>query len=394
MRVAALRAHVVDAYRANFVFAVVETECGLVGVGEGTAEHREPTVASAIGEIARYMIGQDPFRIEHHAEMLNRDSYWRTGIVLRSALSAVEQALHDIKGQALGVPVSDLLGGRQRDRIRAYANGWFVGARTPDEMATRARNVVAMGFAGLKWDPFGAAYLDISGSGRLRAMESIEAVRGAVGPAVALMIEGHGRFNVPTAVALARDMAPFRPEWFEEPVPPESIAALADVRARSPVPIAAGERYYEPARFAELIRERAVDVLQPDVCHVGGLLAAKLVAGMAHAHGLPLAPHNPLGPVGNAATLQLGASIPNMAWLETMVTDVPWRRELVMEDAELRGGDMMVPAAPGLGVRLDEAACARHPPGVYDLRHYTGTLTQIRPADAQAFFRITQSDAL
>lgn len=391
MKVRAIRTHVVDAYRANFVFAAVETECGLVGVGEGTAEHREPTVASAIQEIGRYLVGQDPFRIEHHAEMLNRDSYWRTGVVLRSALSAVEQALHDIKGQALGVPVADLLGGRQRDGIRAYANGWFVGAATPDDMAQRARDTVAMGFTGLKWDPFGTAYLDISGPARLRALESIEAVRGAVGPAVALMIEGHGRFNVPTAIALARDMAPFRPEWFEEPVPPESIQALAEVRARSPVPIAAGERYYEPARFAELIRERAADVLQPDVCHVGGLLAAKLVAGMAHTHGLPLAPHNPLGPVGNAATLQLGAAVPNMAWLETMVTDVPWRQDLVAEDAELRDGHMLVPSAPGLGVRLDEAACARHPPGTYGLRHYTGALTQIRPADARPFFRVTRS---
>lgn len=393
MKVRALRTHVVDAYRANFVFAVVETECGLVGVGEGTAEHREPTVASAVHEIGRYLVGQDPFRIEHHAEMLNRDSYWRTGIVLRSALSAVEQALHDIKGQALGVPVHDLLGGRQRDSIRAYANGWFVGARTPDEMAARARDTVAMGFEGLKWDPFGSAYLDISGPARLRALESIEAVRGAVGPAVALMIEGHGRFNVPTAVALARDMAPFRPEWFEEPVPPESISALAEVRARSPVPIAAGERYYEPARFAELIRDRAVDVLQPDVCHVGGLGAAKLIAGMAHTHGLPLAPHNPLGPVGNAATLHLGAAIPNMSWLETMVTDVPWRRELVDEDMELRDGAMLVPALPGLGVRLHEDACARRPPGAYDLRHYKGTLTQIRPAGAEPFFRVTRGDA-
>lgn len=390
-RIDRVQTFVVDAFRANFVFVKLITDDGLTGVGEGTVEHRELTLAAAIEEIGRYLTGKDPFAIEHHVEMLNRDSYWRTGVILRSALSAVEMALHDIKGKALGVPVYELLGGKQRDRIRCYANGWFVGAKAPDEFAAKAKNALALGFRGLKWDPFGQSYLSIDGPTRARAIECVEAVRGAVGPAVDLMIEGHGRFDVPTAIAIARDLAPFRPTWFEEPIPPENIDALAEVRRKSPVPIATGERYYEPARFQDLIAKRAADFLQPDVCHVGGLSEARKIAALAHMNYLPIAPHNPLGPVGNAATLQLAAASANFAWLETMMTDVPWRSEIVREDVSLIDGEMTIPAVPGLGVELDEAACAAHPYQVYELRHYRGTLTNIRPQAATPFFKIVRS---
>ena len=388
MKVTGIETHVVDAFRANYVFVRVTTDDGAYGVGEATVEHREPTVATAIGELARYLVGKDPFAVDHHVELMNRDSYWRSGVILRSALSAVELALLDLKGKVLGVSAADLLGGRGRDRIRCYANGWFVGAQTPAAFAEAAVRTVAMGFSGLKWDPFGTASLELDGASRTRALDGIAAVRDAVGPEVALMIEGHGRFNVPTAIAFARDMATFRPCWFEEPVPPENIDALAQVRRRAPMPIAAGERLYEPARFAELIAKEAADVLQPDITHVGGLGTAKLIAGMAHTHMLPVAPHNPLGPIGNAASLQLAAAVPNMSWLEMMVSDVAWRRDLVNEDLALVGGDMLIPDKPGLGVDFDAAACARHPYKPYDLRHYRGDLTKIRPPDATAFFRV------
>ena len=149
------------------------------------------------------------------------------------------------------------------------------------------------------------------------------------------MIEVHGRLNVPTAIAMARALAKFEPRWFEEPVPPESIDALADVRANSPIPIATGERYFEPERFMELIYKRAVDILQPDVGHVGGMLEAQKIAAMAHARFLPVAPHNPTGPVMNAMTLQFAASIPNFCILETIAVDVPWRKEIVREVADV-----------------------------------------------------------
>jgi galactonate dehydratase len=158
-----------------------------------------------------------------------------------------------------------------------------------------------------------------------------EAVRSAVGASIDLMIEVHGRLNVPAAIAMARALAKYDPRWFEEPVPPESIDALADVRANSPVAIATGERYFEPERFMELIYQRAVDIPQPDVGHVGGILEAQKIAAMAHARFLPVAPHNPTGPVTNAMTMQLAATLPNFCILETIAVDVPWRREIVRE---------------------------------------------------------------
>lgn len=388
MKITAVDTFVVDAFRANYVFARLSTDAGIHGVGEGTVETREQTVATAIGELARYLVGQDPFRVEHHVAVMNRDSYWRTGVILRSALAAVEAAMLDIKGKALGVPVHDLLGGLQKDRVKCYANGWFVGARTPDEFAAKARSAVAAGFKGLKWDPFGMSYLSMEREALHRSLDCVAAVRDAVGPGIDIMIEGHGRFDVPTAIAIARELARFDPFWFEEPVPPENIDALVAVRVKSPVPIASGERYYEPARFAELVTRGAVDYLQPDVSHVGGLSEAKRIAGLAHDHYIPVAPHNPLGPVANAMTLQLAASTPNVIWLETMMSDVPWRSEVAVEDLTVESGSMLVPTCPGLGVDIRPEQCARHPYEPHALRHYTGALTDIRPPEATPFYRM------
>jgi galactonate dehydratase len=393
MKITGLRTYVVDAFRANYVFVRLMTDSGLDGLGEGTLEMKEPTVAAAIEQLGAYLVGRDPFRIEQHVEVMTRDSYWRTGPVLRSAVAAVEAAMLDIKGKALGVPVYELLGGAHRDSIRCYANGWFTGARTPEEFAEKAQTAVGYGFVGLKWDPFGAHYLTMTRAERLRCIEVVEAVRSAVGTGVDLMIEGHGRFDVPTAIAVARDLAPFHPTWFEEPVPPENIDALAEVRSKSPVAIATGERIYDPGRFAELIARGAADFLQPDISHVGGLTEAKKIASLAQAHFLPICPHNPIGPVANAMTLQLAAAVSNFSWLETMLTDVPWRGEVIREDVRLNNGMMRIPNAPGLGVELNEAACAEHPYKAYELRHYKGTLTDIRPADARPFFSVGTDSA-
>ncbi|WP_226778897.1 mandelate racemase/muconate lactonizing enzyme family protein [Oceaniglobus trochenteri] len=386
MKITDVRPVVVDAFRANYVFVRIDTDEGLHGVGEGTLEVKELALAAAIEQLKPYLLGKDPFRTEHHVETLHRDSYWRTGPVLRSALAAVEAAMLDIKGKALGVPVYELLGGKHRDSIKCYANGWFAGARTPEEFASKARATVAQGFVALKWDPFGAAYMQIDRPQRNLSMDIMAAVREAVGPDIGLMIEGHGRFDVPTAIALARDIARFDPVWFEEPLPPDNIAALAEVRARAQVEIAAGERFFDPASFADAIARGAADYLQPDVSHVGGLLAAKRIAALADAAFLPICPHNPIGPVANAMTLHLAASASNVVWLETMVTDVPWRGEIAREETSLENGYMAIGNAPGLGVDIDLAACARHPYQRHDLRHYSGALTDIRPGEATSYF--------
>jgi galactonate dehydratase len=385
MKITGFKTFLVDAHRANFIFFKLLTDSGIEGLGEATAEWNEKAIVAALEELGEYLIGKDPFATDYLVQTMHRNSYWRTGVILRSALAGAEAALLDIKGKALGVPVYELLGGKHRDTVASYGNGWFSGAKTAEDFARKAKEAVAMGFRGLKWDPFGSAYLEMDRAARNRTIEIVEAVRAAVGPDIDLMIEVHGRLNVPTAIAMARALARFEPRWFEEPVPPESIDALADVRANSPIPIASGERYFEPERFMEIIYKRAVDILQPDVCHVGGMLEAQKIAAMAHARFLPVAPHNPTGPVVNAMTLHFAATIPNFCILETISVDVPWRREIVRESLLFTNGEITIPDTPGLGLELNEEACAAHPYRRHPNRHFDGELTSIKPEGSVPF---------
>jgi galactonate dehydratase len=312
--------------------------------------------------------------------MMYRDSYWRTGAVLMSAMSAVEMAMWDITGKSLGVPVSHLLGGPVRDSIRMYANAWFAGAKAPEEFAAKAKEAVGKGMTALKWDPFGKAYLTLT-NGEFGAMlDCVAAVREAVGPETDLLIEGHGRFNISTAIRVARALEPYRPMFFEEPVPPDSLDALCEVRDKSPIPIAAGERVYSHYAMREFLEKRCADFVQPDVSHSGGILAMKKMAAMVEDHYLCFAPHNPSGPVANAASLQLAGNLNNFFILEIMLTDVSWRSELTDEEVVFDKGSILIPQKPGLGLDINEEACLRHPYQPVQLRHYNGNLTDIRPA--------------
>lgn len=387
MKITEIKPILCHAYRTNWVFVKVLTNDGISGIGEATLEYREKTVCEAISELGRLFVGRDPHHIEALWHEAYRSTYFRGGPVYQSALSGVEMALWDIKGKALGVPVYQLLGGKVRDSVPCYANGWFAPAVTPDEFAQKATEAVAAGFAGLKWDPFGSAYMDLDKKSLHQALDNISAVQGAVGKDVDLLIEGHGRFNVATAVRIARALEPFDILWFEEPVPPDSYEALLEVKNRSRVPIAGGERLYsrwEASRFLEL---GCADYIQPDVSHCGGIGELKKIAAMAEARHRAVAPHNPSGPVANAASLQLAACVPNYFIHETMAVDVPWRGEICDEKVRFEKGRMAIPEAPGLGIELREEAIARHPYVAKDLRHYSGNLTDIRPKDATSYLK-------
>jgi galactonate dehydratase len=238
----------------------------------------------------------------------------------------------------------------------------------------------------MKWDPFGKSYLDISNKELTTALECVDEVRRAVGPEVDLLIEGHGRFNIATAVKIARELEQFKPMFFEEPTPPDNLEALKAVRDKSPVAISAGERLYTRFDYNELFRRRACDYIQPDISHAGGIMELKKIAAIAEANYIPFAPHNPSGPVANAATLQLAACCPNFCILEIMYSDVEWRADvtdeaLVYENRRIKIGDK-----PGLGIDIDEEACLAHPYVEHTLRHYTGALTDIRPAKTKFYF--------
>lgn len=386
MKVTDVKPFVVDCFRTNWVFIKVYTDEGIDGVGEATLEYKEKALLGAVEHIREYLVGQNPLDIERHFHDIHRDAYWRGGPVLMSALSAVEIALWDILGKHLQVPVYQLLGGKCRDRARIYVNGWFAGAKAPEEFAEKAKIAVQRGVTAMKWDPFGKNYLNISGAELRAALRCVEAVRQAVGPEVDLLIEGHGRFNVPTAITIARELAPFKPMFFEEPVPPDNLEALKAVRDQSPVRIAAGERLYGRRDYLRLFELRAADYIQPDVSHAGGIMELKKLAADAESRYIPFAPHNPSGPVANAATLQLAACCPNFEILEIMFNDVPWRKDVTNEALTYRDGCIMIPDRPGIGVEINEEECLRHPYQPHTLRHYTGALTDIRPPQSEFYF--------
>ena len=386
MKVTDVKAFVVDCFRTNWVFVKVYTDEGICGVGEGTLEYKEKAFLGALEHIKEYLVGKDPRDIELHFHTIYRDAYWRGGPVLMSALSAVECALWDILGKSLNVPVYQLLGGKYHDKVRIYVNGWFAGAKEPEEFAEKAKIAVERGVTAMKWDPFGKAYLQISNAELDKALRNVAAVREAVGNSVDLLIEGHGRFDVPTGIKIAKELEQFKPMFFEEPTPPDSLDALKAVRDKSPVPISAGERLYSRWDYRKLFDMRAADFIQPDISHAGGISELKKIAAEAETHYIPFAPHNPSGPVANAATLQLAASCPNFCILEIMYSDVEWRKDVTNEALEYKDGYMTIPNKPGLGIEINEEECLKHPYQPHTLRHYTGALTDIRPAKTEFYF--------
>lgn len=386
MKITDIKTFAVDCFRTNWVFVKVYTDEGITGVGEATLEYKEKALIGAVEHIKEVLVNQNPLDIEKHWHSIYRDAYWRGGAVLMSALSAVETALWDILGKHLGVPVYRLLGGKVNDKVRIYVNGWFAGAKTPKEFGEKAKEAVKRGVTAMKWDPFGKNYLEISNKDLDTALECISEVRSAVGNDVDLLIEGHGRFNIPTGIKIAKELEQFKPMWFEEPVPPDNLDALKAVRDKSPVPISAGERLYTRWDYKKMFDLMAADYIQPDISHAGGIMELKKIAAESECRYIPFAPHNPSGPVANAATLQLAATCPNFSILEIMYSDVIWRKDVVNESLEYENGFMKIPDRPGLGIDINEEECLNHPYKPHTLRHYTGALTDIRPAETEFYF--------
>jgi len=349
----------------ELVFLELITDEGLVGLSEARMVNKTSTLVACIGELApRYVIGTDPFDVERLAWNVIRAEYGRAGEIAQSTLASFEVACWDLMGQSLNVPVWKILGGRFRDRVPAYANGWYQAERDPTTIAALARTVVERGYRALKLDPFGAASAELPAAGRRRAVEIVAAVRDAVGADVQILIEMHGRFTPATAVAVAGLLEPYDPEWIEEPVPPENATALARVRSATRLPIATGERAHTMEDMRLLIEEGLVDVIQVDLTHFGGFLAMKRLAGWADAYSLLMAPHNVCGPVGTMANVHFAVATPNYKVLEHFNDFADsWVYELVdgAPRVDAADGCFPLPDRPGLGVRLNHDVCARHP---------------------------------
>ncbi len=371
MQITALRTVVVNAEMRNWVFVKIETDQpGLYGWGEASLEWKTRAVVGAVEDFAPMLLGEDPNRIEHIFQKLYRQSFWRVGVIGLSAISGIDQALWDIKGKALNRPVYDLLGGRVRDRVRMYTHlgggdmrAVYETHNSPDPgiFADRAAEVVAKGYTAVKVLITPPTETLNSIAAYQYAARGMEAMRRAVGDDVDVMVDCHGRHSPANALEFCRVLAPYRPYFVEEPVPPENVDAMAEVRRASPVPIATGERLLTRHDFRPVLEKHAADIIQPDLCHCGGLWEAKKIAAMAEAYYVGVAPHNPLGPVANAAALHFALSTPNFLIQEDMLGDVPWRWDVVQSSLVTENGYWLPSTAPGLGIEVNESAAARHP---------------------------------
>jgi galactonate dehydratase len=333
------------------LFLKVYTDEGIVGLGEPILEGRALTCAQAVSELEPYLIGQDPRRVVHHWQAMYRHAFYRGGPILTSALSGVEQALWDIVGKDVGLPIYRLLGGPLRDRIRIYRG---VGEGTPDEVAKNAKAGAQEGYTALKAGLFGGRPARIVESQAFveRSVETFAAMREAVGKEVDLAIDFHGAISPQTASLLIKALEPYQPMFIEEPVQCQNVDVLADLARKTHIPIATGERIFTKWGFREILEKRAASILQPDLSHAGGIFECRLIAGMAESYYAAVAPHCPLGPIAMAACLQLDAAIPNFLIQEQGSLGLGYLKQPFV----LKGGFIDVPQGPGLGIELDEEA--------------------------------------
>lgn len=348
----------------SWLFVKLDTDEGLVGWGEAyTQQDRDAAMLAHLVEMGRHLIGRSPFAIKHFSSVMHLDyALRRPAMDYWSALSAIEQAMWDIAGKACGQPVYNLLGGPCRARIRVYANGWSDQAKTPDQLAQRACDVVNRGFTGLKFDPFSNPWrTHIGRAEEDLAVERVRAVREAVGPKVEILVEVHRRLAPNEAIRVAARLEEFQPFWYEEPIDAEDVEGLAEVRRRITLPVVTGEALYSKNQFAQIFVQRAADILNPDVCNCGGILALKEIAAAAEPWHVTVAPHNYNSTtLGLASTLQVSACIPNFLITEYFVNHEALGREIAREPFEVKDSYIDLPTSPGLGIDLDESALQRH----------------------------------
>ncbi len=375
MKITAATTFLVEGVKYNWTLLKLETDAGIHGWGEATNWPGSPLIEAACQHVGELVIGMDPRRIDYIWTKLYRDMHWlgQAGPLL-SAISAVDIALWDIKGKAVKAPVYDLLGGQYRERIELYANYWFIdGEHSPENYARQARETVAQGFRALKLDPF--AHVDyrygddlsensqLSARQKRLALDTVAAVAEAVGREIPIAIETHAFLNGPTAVEMAHRLArlDFTPMWYEEPALPEHPEAIADIRRQIPLPVCVGERLHSRFMAKRVLDAGAADILMPDITRCGGISEMRKIATLAEAYNVPIAPHNPNGPVSTIASAHVMASVPNFYRQEFMVKDVAWRDACLSHPLPIQDGFFALPGRSGLGFDIDERVLRAHP---------------------------------
>ncbi len=375
MKITNVKTFLVEGIKYNWTLIKIETDAGIHGWGEATNWPGSPLVESACQHVGEFIIGLDARKIDFIWTKIYRDMNWlgQAGPLL-SAISAVDIALWDIKGKALGVPIYQLLGGAYRDKIQLYANYWFInGEHTPEDYARQAKETVAKGFTALKFDPFahtsywyGENLQDNNGLSEKQkqlALDVVDAVAKTVGRDVAIAIETHAFLNGPTAVEMANRLAKlnFNCMWYEEPCLPEFPDSISDIRRRIPLPVCVGERLHSRFMLKTVLEKQAADIVMPDITRCGGISEMRKMANLAETYNVPFAPHNPNGPISTIASAHTMATIPNFFRQEFMVTDVPWRDGCMSHPMPIEKGFFVLPERPGLGFDFKEETLLQHP---------------------------------
>ena len=359
-------------WRKNLIFVKVETDSGIYGWGEAYSQYdRDTAVMAQLNALGPYLTGRSPFDIKHFTQFAFDDYAARRGSVeLWCAISGIEQALWDIVGKACGQPVYNLLGGKYREKIRVYANGWSYGMKEPEDYARAAEKVVKAGFTAMKFDPLPAPWRTyIPKEHEKHAIRVVKAIRDAVGPDVDLLIEQHRRLAPMHAIRLDKQLAEFDLYWMEESCQAEYPDELALIRREIGVPMVIGEATYTKTGFRPLLEKRSADILNPDVACVGGILELKEIGAMAESFLVAMSPHNYNSTlVALASTVHVSATMPNFIITEYFLPFVDFCDKISPNQLKPKDGYIELPTAPGLGVDVDEEALKNFPAKVYPAR--------------------------
>ena len=349
--------------KPRWMFLKMHTDCDIIGLGEPVLEGHCNAVEAVIREFEEYLIGKDPMQIEHHVQALYRGGFYRGGPLMLSAISGIEQAMWDIKGKFYNCPVYELLGGKCREKIRMYTHikrAGVAGEFPVEEMLSIADERLKDGYTALKYSIIPPLKAVENPENIKKHVERFAKVRERIGDGVDLAIDFHGRVAPSLANVLIEQLKPYTPMFIEEPCLPENVDCMVNIAHKPTVPIAAGERLFGKYQYRELIEKQAVSIIQPDICHVGGIFEGRKLAAMAEMYYMTVAPHNPLGPISLASCIQLDTAIPNFLVQEHPGN--PDRSDLgvgyITEPFVIKDGYIDVPTKPGLGIELDEKALA------------------------------------
>ena len=366
MQITKITSHLLHPGKAkNICLVKIDTDSGVHGWGECyTQSDRDVQIVAHIDQLKRYLIGRDPTNIKHFTQMAYDDFAGRRGSMdFHCAISGIEQAMWDITGKIANLPVHKLLGGAYRDKIRVYANGWGGGSWNSEDLAQKATEVVNRGFTALKFDPVPGPWRTfIDKRIEQQAVKNVEAVRKAVGPEVDILVEMHRRLAPMHAIKIAADIEEYQPFWYEEPVLAENINALSSTKAQINIPVVTGEELYTKFEFREVFEKQAADIINPDICNVGGILELKEIAAMAEVYFVAVSPHNfNSTTLGLAATIQASATMPNFLITEYFVNLEEFGKNICHNPFEVNNGYIALPDEPGLGINIDENALENYP---------------------------------